>query len=88
LIDDSQLASDDPAPDQTMQQTQQSRQMQLAIAALPPRQRLAISLWAYQDSSVAEIAEVLGLERNAADQILHRAKANLKKQLEVDHEPA
>lgn len=88
LIDDSQLASDDPAPDQAMQQTQQSRQMQLAIAALPPRQRLAISLWAYQDSSVAEIAEVLGLERNAADQILHRAKANLKKQLEVDHEPA
>jgi len=31
---------------------------------------------------------VAELERTAADQILHRAKANLKKQLEVDHEPA
>jgi len=72
LIDDSQLASDDPAPDQAMQQTQQSRQMQLAIAALPPRQRLAISLWAYQDSSVAEIAEVAQALETDAESIRRR----------------
>jgi DNA-directed RNA polymerase specialized sigma24 family protein len=34
---------------------------------------------------VAEIAEVLEIDKNAAHQLLHRAKLNLKKILESFH---
>lgn len=77
-----------PGPEQILLQGQQASRVQQAVLALPPRQRLAITLWAYQDSSVADIAEALQVQRNAADQVLHRAKANLKKILESDHELA
>lgn len=71
-------------PEQLMQRDQETTRVQLALQALPPRQRLALSLWAYQDSTVTEIADVLQIDRNAADQLLHRAKAQLKKRLEPD----
>jgi len=59
--------------------------MQQAIGLLNPRQRMAISLWAYKDADVVEIAELLEIDKNAAHQLLHRAKANLKKILELNH---
>jgi len=43
---------------------------------------MAIALWAYKDADVGEIAAVLDLDNNAAHQLLHRAKLNLKKILE------
>jgi RNA polymerase sigma-70 factor (ECF subfamily) len=75
-----------PGPEWGVQQSEEVTQMQAAIQALPARQRLAISLWAYQDLGAVEIAEVLSIDRNAADQLLHRAKAGLKKRLEHAHE--
>ena len=59
--------------------------VQQAIQLLNARQRMAISLWAYQDADVAEIAEVLDIDKNAAHQLLHRAKLSLKKVLESHH---
>lgn len=61
---------------------QSSLGMQEAIQLLSPRQRMAIALWAYKDADVGEIAAVLDLDNNAAHQLLHRAKLNLKKILE------
>jgi len=87
LVDESLVPDPNLNPEQSTARDQQSSRLQKAMTALPPRQRMALSLWAYQDSSVTEIAEVLGMERNATDQILFRAKANLKKILEADHEP-
>jgi RNA polymerase sigma-70 factor (ECF subfamily) len=76
---------DDDGPEQRVEHDQQASKVQRIMLALPPRQRMALSLWAYHDLSVVEIAEVLELERNATDQLLHRAKANMKKKLESDH---
>jgi RNA polymerase sigma-70 factor (ECF subfamily) len=84
LAEHSQLIDPDAGPEQAMQQGQQATRVQRAMQALPPRQRMALSLWAYHDHTVAEIAEVMQLERNATDQLLHRAKAHLKKQLESE----
>jgi len=39
-------------------------------------------LWAYQDASIPEIAKATGIEVNAAHQLLHRAKINLRKKME------
>ena len=88
---DSELADlrDDPdpapGPEQAASQVEQVSQVQIAIQALAPRQRMAISLWAYHDFTVAEIAQALQIERNAADQLLHRAKTRLKHTLESEH---
>lgn len=72
-------------PEQTASQREQVSVVQRAIQALSPRQRMAISLWAYHDMTVAEIATALQLERNATDQLLHRAKTRLKLILESEH---
>jgi len=54
-----------------------------ALSALPPRQRTALFLDAYADSSNGEIAAALGLTPNAAGQLLHRARRALQSSLEA-----
>jgi RNA polymerase sigma-70 factor (ECF subfamily) len=71
--------------DRVAQSHEDALSVQQAIQLLNARQRMAISLWAYQDADVAEIAEVLEIDKNAAHQLLHRAKLNLKKILESHH---
>jgi RNA polymerase sigma-70 factor, ECF subfamily len=61
-------------------------QLQAAMARLPARQRMALAMWAYADADVADIARSLELDRNAAHQLLHRAKAALR-QLLQEHIP-
>ncbi len=56
--------------------------LQAAMARLPARQRMALAMWAYADADVADIAQSMELERNAAHQLLHRAKAALRQQLQ------
>ncbi|MBC7917905.1 MAG: RNA polymerase sigma factor [Rhodoferax sp.] len=53
-------------------------QLQAAMGRLPPRQRMALAMWAYADAEVSEIAHTLEVEVNAAHQLLYRAKANLR----------
>lgn len=65
---------------------QSKMKVQAALMRLKPRQRMAITLWAYEEASAAEIARVLDLEVNAAHQILHRAKINLRHLLGDGHD--
>lgn len=82
LEDDLQLldASDEGAsdPQRSHMQSQQTHRVQHALMSLKPRQRVALSLWAYQDATAADIARIMGLETNAVHQLLHRAKINLR----------
>jgi RNA polymerase sigma-70 factor (ECF subfamily) len=55
--------------------------MQDFLQKLNIRQRMAVSMWAYQNASTEEIAKVLDIEVNAAHQLLHRAKSNLQKMI-------
>ena len=57
-------------------------ELKSAIHILPPKQRLAIVMWAYHDNTAEEIGEQLEMNKNAVDQLLFRAKANLKKYFE------
>ena len=59
-----------------------SKQLQTAMGQLPPRQRMALAMWAYADAEVPDIARSLEIEVNAAHQLLFRAKAALKHLLE------
>lgn len=55
--------------------------IQQAMLHLPPRQRAALALWAYQDASMHEISTALDIDTNAAHQLLHRAKISLRSKL-------
>ena len=59
--------------------------LEAAISALPDRQRAALVLWAYEDATVSQISEALGLSLNATHQLLHRAKQSLRNALTTGH---
>jgi RNA polymerase sigma-70 factor (ECF subfamily) len=52
------------------------------IEALPPRQRLALSLFYFADLSVAEVADSMKLSEGAVKYHLHAARATLARALE------
>jgi RNA polymerase sigma-70 factor (ECF subfamily) len=74
----------DPAPsaDRTIEETQASKQVQAALAQLPPRQREAILLHHYQELSNTEAAAVLGVSIEALESLLTRGRRALRTRLE------
>lgn len=59
-----------------------SERISEAVRSLSVKQRMAILMWAYQDLTAAEIAKVMGMNKNSVDQLLFRAKLKLKSELE------
>lgn len=58
------------------------QRLQAAMHRLPPRQRMALAMWAYADADVADIARALEVDPNAAHQLLHRARQTLRRSLQ------
>lgn len=56
-----------------------AQRLQAAMHRLPPRQRMALAMWAYADADAADIARALELDTNAAHQLLHRARQTLRR---------
>jgi len=56
------------------------------VAALPPRQRLALSLFYFADLSVSEVADAMELSDGAVKYHLHAARTALGSALEVPDE--
>jgi RNA polymerase sigma-70 factor (ECF subfamily) len=78
-----ELVSDGKSnPVESLEKKQSDSNVQHAMQFLNARQRAALALWAYHDASISEIAKATGLEVNAAHQLLHRAKINLRKKME------
>ena len=69
-------------PIESLERKQSDSNVQHAMQFLNARQRAALALWAYHDATISEIAKAIGLEVNAAHQLLHRAKINLRKKME------
>lgn len=61
-----------------------AQQLQQALGTLPPRQRMALAMWAYADAQAAQIAHSFEIDVNAAHQLLHRAKRALRLALSGD----
>lgn len=53
-----------------------------ALATLPPKRRAALVLRYYDDCSVADIAEVLGVRPGTVKSMLHRGLAQLREVIE------
>jgi RNA polymerase sigma-70 factor (ECF subfamily) len=56
------------------------------LRPLAPKERTALSLWAQEGYSTAEIAAVLGCSPNTAAVHLHRARVKLRTMLKEEHD--
>lgn len=71
-------------PDTPVFQEPEQRALYQAVMALPERYRTVLDLFYYEELSVREIGEVLGIRTSAVTTRLSRARAMLKEQLKED----
>jgi RNA polymerase sigma-70 factor (ECF subfamily) len=79
---DESFLDDAPNAEDLLLARERSRQISIALQALPENQRIALILKRYEDLSYEEIAGVLGCSIRAVESLLVRAKRTLQKKLE------
>ena len=65
-------------PEQRLNQSQQGDLINLALSALPNRQREALVLQYYQELSNIEAADLMGVSVDALESLLSRARRNMR----------
>lgn len=70
-----------PNAEQLLQSRDTASQVEVALGALPPRQREAIVLCHYQELSNIEAAELMGVSVEAVESLLARARRALRSAL-------
>ena len=75
-------AADQNAPVAQVLDDELSSQVSGAIASLPPLQREALVLFEYEELSLAEIGEIVGVDANTVKARLFRAREKLRSKLE------
>ncbi|TDU66082.1 RNA polymerase sigma-70 factor (ECF subfamily) [Prosthecobacter fusiformis] len=74
-------SSEDPTPDQAMEEDETAREVRRAIASLPEDLREALVLFTYQGMTYRQMAEVFDCSEKAAETRLYRARQLLKEKL-------
>ncbi len=75
-------------PGAALEAAEQARSLAAAISALPERDRIVVSLYYYEELTLAEIGEVLGITESRVCQLHTRARLTLKGLLlAADREP-
>jgi len=80
-LGEADLALLEPGPDQHLDQAELRRGLEQAIAALPPQQRLLITLRHLEDLRYDEIAELTGLPLGTVKTGIHRGRRQLRDSL-------
>ena len=73
--------SEEKNPHQLLEETELKKAIQKAVDTLPEKQRTAFVLSKYDDLSQQEIAAIMEITEGAVEQLLQRAKANLREKL-------
>ena len=81
-LDAAALAASGLMPTRQLDKAELSEVVRLAVAALNPRQRMAVLLNKFEHLSYEEIAEVMQLSPSAIKSLLTRARANLREVLD------
>jgi RNA polymerase sigma factor (sigma-70 family) len=66
-----------------LEQVHRAEAVRKEIAMLPEKQRLALLLTRFEGKSYKDVAEILGVSVSAVESLLFRARAALKKRLQV-----
>jgi RNA polymerase sigma-70 factor (ECF subfamily) len=75
------MADNAKLSDQSYEDKEMQKHMEQSIAALPERQKLALTLCFYEGVSVAEAAQVIGVGEKAVESLLMRAKSGVRNEL-------
>jgi RNA polymerase sigma-70 factor (ECF subfamily) len=75
-----------PSPQAALESQERTQILNQAIAALPENQRTAIILANYEQLSQAEVGQIMGNTVSGVESLIHRAKKNLRKQLQAYYE--
>jgi len=78
----SEIPSSDAGPDVAAAGQQVARQIDAALAALPDRQRLALTLTYYEGCSNIETAEIMETTAEAVESLLSRARRGVRATLD------
>jgi RNA polymerase sigma-70 factor (ECF subfamily) len=82
----SALAPWEVAPEEAALTGEARREIEAAIAALPPNQRAVITLRDVEGWAAAEVCNVLGLSQTNQRVLLHRARSRVRQALEQTRE--
>ena len=82
LDETAEIPSGDPGPDAAAAGNQVARQVDAALAGLPDRQRLALTLTYYQGLSNIETAEIMETSAEAVESLLARARRGARAALD------
>jgi RNA polymerase sigma-70 factor, ECF subfamily len=83
LDDTMELIDDRESVDESIMRAQEQRMLEKEIAALPERQRAALSLCFAEGLSNQEAAEIMGLSLKALQSLIMRAKTTLKERMKA-----
>ena len=78
LTDETLIADERAAMDETMMRTQERQLLEQEIAALPERQRMALALCFHDELTNQEAAQAMGVNLKALQSLIMRAKTTLK----------
>ncbi|MBI3139030.1 MAG: RNA polymerase sigma factor [Sphingobacteriales bacterium] len=76
------FASSEKTAEQLLSEKSDAEYIRQALDSLPEKQRLAFILTRYEELPQKEVADVLAITEGAVEQLLIRAKNNLRKKLE------
>lgn len=82
------IASKEKAAETKLVEKSNAEIIRAAINALPEKQQMAFVLLKYEDLSQKEVAAIMHISEGAVEQLVHRARNNLKKNLENKLEEA
>lgn len=77
-IETREFEDNSPTPEQALSSKRVEHSVRDAVAALPERQRIAISLFHLKDMTADEVAHTMGISVDALESLLRRARAKLK----------
>lgn len=77
-IADQEIEDGSPNPEQVLSRKRSETGLRDAVALLPERQRIAISLFHLKDMTADEAAEAMGISVDALESLLRRARKKLK----------
>jgi RNA polymerase sigma factor (sigma-70 family) len=75
------VATKDRNAQDLLEDEQRMHILKNAVDKLPENQRIAFTLHKYEQLSYKEVSDIMGVSLSAIESLMHRAKANLKKDL-------